>query len=85
MCSLSSLKTLEAFVVWRMVHRSNSANWWFFGSNLRTPALKTEKFSKKSVVLVKRGNGFTKKLFSLFFWVVFCPEAGFIKSMFAFY
>ena len=39
-----------------------------FGSHLGTLALKTRDFSKKkSVVLVKRKNGFTKTLFSLFF------------------
>ena len=38
-----------------------------FGSHLRTPALKTKSLVKKSVVLVKRKNGFTKTLFSLFF------------------
>ena len=38
------------------------------GSHLGTPALKTGNFSKKkSVVLVKRKNGFTKTLCSLFF------------------
>ena len=38
------------------------------GSHLGTLALKTKNFSKKKpVVLVKRKNGFTKTLFSLFF------------------
>ena len=55
-----------------------------FGSHLGTLALKTENFSKKSVVLVKRENGFTKTLFSLFSRV-FCPRDGFSKSIFAFY
>ena len=38
-----------------------------FGSHLRARALKTENFSRKSVVLVEREHGFTKTLFSLFF------------------
>ena len=39
----------------------------YFGTHLRTPALKTKNFSKNSVVSVKRENGFTKTLLSLFF------------------
>ena len=39
-----------------------SALRFFFRSHLRTPALKTEEFSKKSVVLVKRKNGFTNTI-----------------------
>ena len=54
------------------------------GGHLRTLALKTESFSKKSVVLVKRENGFTKTLFS-FFSRFSCPGDGFTKSIFAFY
>ena len=33
-----------------------------FRSHLGTPALKTRNFSKKSAVLVKRKNGFTKNI-----------------------
>ena len=51
------------------------------GTHLRTPALKTGDFSKKSVVLVKRKNGFTKTLHSLFSSVS-CPEDGFLVSPF---
>ena len=54
------------------------------GRKLRTPALKTVNFSPKMVVLVKRENGFTKTLFSLFSRV-FLPETGFSKLVFAFY
>ena len=53
-------------------------------SHSGTLALKAENFSKKSVVLVKCENGFTKTLFSLFSRVV-CPGDGFSKSIFAFY
>ena len=42
----------------------HEAHWNQIGSHLRTPALKNENFSNKSVVLVKRGNGFAKTLFS---------------------
>ena len=38
----------------------------FLRTDLRTPALKTENFSKRSVVLVKHTSGSTKTLFSLF-------------------
>ena len=55
---------------------SNSNRWCSdsFGSHLGTPALKTENVSvkKKSVVLVKRENGFTETLFSLFFQGFLC-------------
>ena len=55
-----------------------------FGASLRTPALKTENFSKKNCRFGNRENGFPKRLLSLFLQC-FCPGDGFSKSIFAFY
>ena len=71
------LRTESSFAI-----LSKEVPWSFVRSHLGTLALKTEDFSKKSVVLVKRKNGFTKTTA----WTENLGKTrAFSKSIFAFY